>query len=153
MAKVTMSTCWSWRNTPKCLWWPLHLTYGYRVKSQISENFKLQQILQMLTVKMIFLGKWMVCWAIIIKILPAYESAQKWLCYIFEQQGQRYFIRLLELILTMLLTFVNCGHLKNFFTAPWLKNLAKYSYLLPKYSAENFTRKKNGRFLLLFHFL
>ena len=49
-------------------------------------------------------------------------------------------------------TFVNCGHLKNFFTAPWLKNWVEYSYLLPKYSVKISREKKMGVFFL-FHFL
>ena len=39
-------------------------------------------------------------------------------------------------------TFVNCGHLKKKFTAPWLKNLVEYSYLLPKYSVKILREKK-----------
>ena len=39
-------------------------------------------------------------------------------------------------------TFVNCGHLKKNFTAPWLKNLVEYSYLLPKYSVKILGGKK-----------
>ena len=39
-------------------------------------------------------------------------------------------------------TFVNCGHLKKNFTAPWLKNLVEYSYLLPKYSVKILREKK-----------
>ena len=39
-------------------------------------------------------------------------------------------------------TFVNCGHLKKFFTAPWLKNLVEYNYLLPKYSVKILGEKK-----------
>ena len=46
------------------------------------------------------------------------------------------------------LTFVNCGHLKKKITAPWLKNLVEYSYLLPKYSLK-ILREKNGRFLFI----
>ena len=38
-------------------------------------------------------------------------------------------------------TFVNCGHLKKI-TAPWLKNLIEYSYLLPKYSVKILREKK-----------
>ena len=49
-------------------------------------------------------------------------------------------------------TFVNCGHLKILFTAPWLKNLVEYSYLLPKYSVKILQEKKMGIFFL-FHFL
>ena len=40
---------------------------------------------------------------------------------------------------------------KKFFTAPWLKNLVKYSYLLPKYSVKISREKKMGVFFL-FHF-
>ena len=47
-------------------------------------------------------------------------------------------------------TFVNCGHLKNFFTAPWLKNL-EYSYLLPKYSVK-ISREKKWAFSFYFTF-
>ena len=36
----------------------------------------------------------------------------------------------------------NYGHLKNFFTAPLLKNLVKYNYLLPKYSVKISQEKK-----------
>ena len=50
------------------------------------------------------------------------------------------------------LTFVNCGHLKNFFTAPWLKNLVEYSYLLPKYSVK-ISREKKWAFSFYFTFL
>ena len=39
-------------------------------------------------------------------------------------------------------TFVNCGHLKKNFTAPWLKNLVEYSYLLPKHSVKILREKK-----------
>ena len=39
---------------------------------------------------------------------------------------------------------------KKFFTAPWLKNLVKYSYLLPKYCAKISREKKMGIFFL-FH--
>ena len=39
-------------------------------------------------------------------------------------------------------TFVNCGHLKKNFTAPWLKNLVEYSYLLPKHSVKISWEKK-----------
>ena len=46
------------------------------------------------------------------------------------------------LLLSCLLTFVNCGHLKNFVTAPWLKNLVEYSYLLPKYNVKILRQKK-----------
>ena len=49
-------------------------------------------------------------------------------------------------------TFVNCGHLKKILTAPWLKNLVEYSYLLPKYSVKISREKKMGVFFL-FHFL
>ena len=52
----------------------------------------------------------------------------------------------------ILATFVNCGHLKNFFTAPWLKNLVEYSYLLPKYSVK-ISREKKMDVFFLFHFL
>ena len=45
-------------------------------------------------------------------------------------------------------TFVNYGHL-IVFTAPWLKNLVEYSYLLPKYSVKISREKKNGRFLFI----
>ena len=41
---------------------------------------------------------------------------------------------------------------KKIFTAPWLKNLVKYSYLLPKYSVKISREKKMGVFFL-FHFL
>ena len=33
-------------------------------------------------------------------------------------------------------------------TAPWLKNLVGYSYLLPKYHVQ-ISREKNGRFLFI----
>ena len=49
------------------------------------------------------------------------------------------------------LIFVNCGHLKNFFTAPWLKNLVKYSYLHPKYSVK-ISREKKWAFSFYFTF-
>ena len=39
-----------------------------------------------------------------------------------------------------------------FFTAPWLKNLVEYSYLLPKYSVEILRKKKMGVFFW-FHFM
>ena len=39
-------------------------------------------------------------------------------------------------------TFVNCGHLKKNFTAPWLTNLVEYSYLLPKYCVKILWEKK-----------
>ena len=37
---------------------------------------------------------------------------------------------------------------KNFFTAPWLKNLVEYSYLLPKYSVKNLREKKWAFFFI-----
>ena len=48
-------------------------------------------------------------------------------------------------------TFVNCGHLKKFFTAPWLKNLVEYSYLLSKYSVK-ISREKKWAFSFYFTF-
>ena len=50
-------------------------------------------------------------------------------------------------------TFVNCGHLFFFFTAPWLKNLLEYSFLLPKYSVKILLGKKKWAVFFLFHFL
>ena len=41
---------------------------------------------------------------------------------------------------------------KEIFTAPGLKNLVEYSYLLPKYSVKILQEKKMG-FFFLFHFL
>ena len=35
-----------------------------------------------------------------------------------------------------------------FFTAPWLKSLVEYSYMLPKYSVK-ILREKNGRFVFI----
>ena len=49
-------------------------------------------------------------------------------------------------------TFVNCGHLKFFFTAPWLKSLVEYSYLLPTYSVK-ILWEKNGHFLFILLFV
>ena len=48
-------------------------------------------------------------------------------------------------------TFVNCGHLKKNFTAPWLKNLVEYSYLLPKYNVK-ISREKKWAFSFYFTF-
>ena len=53
-----------------------------------------------------------------------------------------------QFVLSFFLNFVNCGHLKNSFTAPRLKNLVEYSYLLPKYSVK-ISREKNGRILFI----
>ena len=58
------------------------------------------------------------------------------------QQPTEDFIFLLTRYICVLDTFVNCGHLKFLFTAPWLKNLVEYSYLLPKYSVKILRDKK-----------
>ena len=49
-------------------------------------------------------------------------------------------------------TFVNWVHLKKN-TAPWLKTLVEYSYLLPKYSLKISKIRKKMGILFSFHFL
>ena len=40
-SKQTMSMCWSRSTVKKCLWWPLHPTWGQGVKGQESSNLVL----------------------------------------------------------------------------------------------------------------